>query len=78
MRCPPQGNPRRGTAGDHDKDVRGKTGEPRLELVSGGAKVMNSTSAVHYLVVGHFVDDFYQDYGMTGIDGWMQLTLLLH
>ena len=38
MRCPPQGNPRPGTAGDHYKDVRGKTGEPRLELVSGRAK----------------------------------------
>ena len=38
MHCPPQGNPRPGTAGDHYKDVRGKTGEPRLELVSGRAK----------------------------------------
>ena len=39
MRCPPQGNPEPGTAGDRNKDVRGKTGEPRLELVSGRAKV---------------------------------------
>ena len=51
MHCPPQGNPRRGTAGDHKQDVRGKTGEPRgidgaetalrLELVCGGAKTMS-------------------------------------
>ena len=38
MRCPPQGNPGPGTARDYNKDVRGKTGEPRLELVSGRAK----------------------------------------
>ena len=63
MRCPPQGNPEPGTAGYHNKDVRGKAGEPRLELVCGGAKAMSSTSAVHYQVVGHFVDDLCQDYG---------------
>ena len=63
MCCLPQGNPRPGTAGDRNKDVRGKTGEPRLELVCGGAKAMNSTSAVHYLVLNHFVDNFCQDYG---------------
>ena len=35
MCCPPQGNPEPGIAGDHNKDVRGEAGEPRLELVSG-------------------------------------------
>ena len=49
------------------KDVRGKTGEPRLELVSGRAK------AAEYFQIaglkefcpsfGHFVDDLCQDYG---------------
>ena len=63
MHCPPQGNPRPGTAGDHYKDAREKTGEPEPELVCGGAKAMSSTSAVHYLVLGHFVNDLCQDYG---------------
>ena len=63
MHCPPQGNPRPRTAGDRNKDVRGKAGEPRLEVVSGGVKAMSSMSAVHYLVLGHFVDDLCQDYG---------------
>ena len=63
MQCLPQGNPRPGTAGDHYKDAREKTGEPEPELVCGGAKAMSSTSAVHYLVLGHFVDDLCQDYG---------------
>ena len=38
MRCLPQGNPEPGTAGDHNKDARGKIGGPRLELVSSRAK----------------------------------------
>ena len=63
MHCPPQGNPEPGTAGDHNKDVRGKTGEPEPELVCGGVKTMSSTSAVHCLVLCHFVDDLCQDYG---------------
>ena len=40
-----------------------RQGKPRLELVCGGAKAMSSTSAVHCLVLCHFVDDLCQDYG---------------
>ena len=52
MHCPPQGNPEPGTAGDHNKDVRGKTGEPRLELASGGAKATSGMVAEYFQIAG--------------------------